>query len=105
MRLDEPFPLETVPSRVRNAILKEFQGRCPSIREMAEIPDRQWLSIPDIGPRSVEIIHDLAEAAQQQTRRPRNARLTDAELLKRLEWLQKEVRWVQEFLRARLLTK
>lgn len=39
MRLDEPFPLQAVPSRVRHAILQEFKGCCPSIREVAEIPD------------------------------------------------------------------
>jgi hypothetical protein len=102
MRLDEPFPWEAGPSRLRNAILREFQGRCPSIREMAQIPDRQWLSTPDVGPRSVEIIHDLTDAAGQQTIRPPDAQLTDAELLERLEWLQKEVRWLQDVLKARI---
>ena len=102
MRLDEPFPLEAVSSRLRHAILKEFQGRCPTIREMAEIPDRRWLSTPDVGPRSVEIIHDFTDAAQEQTIPPPDAQLTDAELLKRLEWLQKEVQWLQDFLAAKL---
>jgi hypothetical protein len=102
MRLDEPFPLEAVPSRLRNAILREFQGRCPSIREMAQIPDRQWLSTPDVGPRSVEIIHDLADGARQQTDCPPYPQLADAELLERLEWLQKEVRWLQDVLKAKI---
>ena len=100
MRLDEPFPLEAVSSRLRNAILREFQGRCPSIREMAQISDRQWLSTPDVGQRSVEIIHDLTDAAQQQMIHPSDAQLTDAELLERLEWLQKEVRWLHDVLKA-----
>ena len=100
MRLDEPFPLASVSSRLRNAILREFQGSCPSIREMAQISDRQWLSTPDVGQRSVEIIHDLTDAAQQQMIRPSDAQLTDAELLERLEWLQKEVRWLQDVLKA-----
>jgi hypothetical protein len=98
MRLDEPFPLEAVPLRLRNAILREFQGRCPSIGEVAEIPDRQWLSAPDVGERSVEIIHDITDAAQRQMARPPGTRLTDAELLKRLEWLQTELRWLQDIL-------
>ncbi|WP_157934626.1 hypothetical protein [Microvirga ossetica] len=102
MRLDEPFPLEAVSSRLRHAILKEFQGRCPTIREVAEIPDRRWLSTPDVGPRSVEIIHNFTDAAQEQTIRPPDAQLTDDELLKRLEWLQKEVQWLLDFLEAKL---
>jgi hypothetical protein len=79
------FPLEAVPLRLRNVILREFQGRCPSIGEVAQIPDRQWLNTPDVGHRSVEIIHDITDAAQPQTTRPPGARLTDAELLERLE--------------------
>ncbi|WP_210252240.1 hypothetical protein, partial [Microvirga tunisiensis] len=42
MTLEEPFPLDAVPSRVRAAILNAFKGRCPSVREMAEISDRDW---------------------------------------------------------------
>jgi hypothetical protein len=69
---------------------------------MAQIPDRQWLSTPDVGPRSVEIIHDLSDAARQQTDRPPYPQLADAELLERLEWLQKEVRWLQDVLKAKI---
>jgi hypothetical protein len=31
---------------------------------------------------------------------PSDAQLTDAELLERLEWLQKEVRWLHDVLKA-----
>ncbi len=104
MRLDEPFPLEAVSSRLRNAILREFHGRCPSIREMTQIPDRQWRSTPGVGPRSIEIIHDLTDAVRQQTISPSDAQGMDAELLERLEWLRKEVRWLQHVLKTKLLT-
>lgn len=100
MRSDQPFPLEAIPSRVRTAILREFQGRCPSIEEVAQIPDKQWLSTPDIGERSVEIIHDITDAARQQETRRLGAQLTDTELLERLEWLQKELRWLRNILRS-----
>jgi hypothetical protein len=46
------------------------------------------------------IIHDLTDAAGQQTIRPPDAQLTDTELLERLEWLQKEVRWLHDVLKA-----
>src|SRR5690349_6569379 len=103
MRLDEPFPLEAVPSRLRNAILREFQGRRPSIEEIARIPDKQWLSSPDVGQRSVKIIHDITDAARQQTTRLPSAQLTDTELLERLEWLQKELRWLRNILKDGIL--
>jgi hypothetical protein len=105
MGLDEPFPLEAVPSRLRNAILREFQGRCPSIEDVAQIPDMQWLSTPDIGERSVEIIHDITDAARQQVAHPPSAQLTDTELLERLEWLQKELRWLQATVKGGILKK
>ena len=50
MDWEEPFPLNAVPPRVRKTILNEFNGRCPSMREVAEIPDSHWLATPNIGP-------------------------------------------------------
>jgi hypothetical protein len=102
MLLDEPFPLEAVSWRLRNAILKEFQGRCPSIGEVAQIPHKQWLSVPDVGQRSVEIIHDITDAAQQRTSSLLSPQLTDAELLERLDELQKEIRWFKDILKERI---
>jgi hypothetical protein len=104
MDVDEHFPLEAVPSGLRTAILTEFQGRRPSIEEVAQIPVRQWLSTPNVGQRSVEIIRDITGAARQQKTRP-CARLTDAELLGCLEWLQKETRLLQKILKGRILGK
>jgi hypothetical protein len=103
MHLDEPFPLDAVPSRVRHAILQEFKGRCPSLREVAETPDSYWLSTPAIGPAFLEKIRSITDP--QPTVPPSSARLSDAELLARLEWLQKELRWLHEQLQARLSTK
>jgi hypothetical protein len=97
MSLDEPFPLDAVPSRVRNAILNEFNGRCPSVREVTELSDREWLTVPDIGPAALERIRRVTS---EQLWQP--ARLSDAELLERLEWLQKELRWLEDRLKARL---
>jgi hypothetical protein len=97
MPLDEPFPLVAVPSWVRHAILNEFKGRCPSIREVAEISDRQWLKTPNIGPAALKMIRSVIDEYQSQS-----AALSDAELLKRLEWLQKELRWLERQLKSRL---
>jgi hypothetical protein len=98
MPLDEPFPLAAVPSRLRQAILNEFAGRCPSIQEVAEISDRDWLKTPDIGPAALKMIRSVTDERKRQT-----ARLSDAELLNRLEWVQKELRWLERQLKGRLL--
>jgi hypothetical protein len=103
MDWNEPFPLNAVPPRVRNTILNEFKGRCPSIREVAEIPDSYWLATPSIGPTFLEQIRSVTDAAPQLPASPSWPRLTDAELLHRLERLQDELRWLQEQMEARLL--
>jgi hypothetical protein len=103
MDWNEPFPLNAVPPRVRNTILNEFKGRCPSIREVAEIPDSDWLATPNIGPTFLEQIRSVTDAPPEQTASPSCSRLTDGELLGRLEWLQDELRWLQEQMETRLL--
>ena len=99
----EPFPLNAVPPRVRNTILNEFKGRCPNIREVAEIPGSYWLATPSIGPTFLEQIRSVTDAALQQTASPSRPQLTDAELLDRLERLQDELRWLQDQMEAKLL--
>jgi hypothetical protein len=103
MDWNEPFPLDAVPPRVRNTILNEFKGRCPSIREVAEISDSDWLATPNIGPTFLEQIRSVTDAPPEQTASPSCSRLTDGELLGRLEWLQDELRWLQEQMETRLL--
>src|SRR3712207_2179056 len=60
MGLDDPFPLDRCSGRVRGAILAEFQGRCPTIREVASISDAQWLTVPNIGPTTLEELRNIA---------------------------------------------
>ena len=101
MPVDEPFPLESLPSRVRQAILSEFKGRCPSVREVAEIPDAYWLATPAMGRKFLQMIHDVTHAPGRQADVPVRRRLTDLELLDRLESLQDELLLLQEMLQAR----
>jgi hypothetical protein len=103
MDWDAPFPLNAVPPRVRNTILSEFKGRCPSIREVAEIPDSYWLATPNIGPTFLEQIRSLTAAPLEHTASPSCSRLTDGELLDCLERLQEDLRWLQDWMDARLL--
>jgi hypothetical protein len=70
MDWNEPFPLDAVPPRVRNTVLNEFKGRCPSIREVAEISDSDWLATPNIGPTFLEQIRRVTEAPPEPTASP-----------------------------------
>ncbi len=102
MQVDEPFPLESVPSRLRQAILSEFNGRRPSVREVSEIPDEYWLATPAMGRRFLQMIREVAHAPSRQSDVPVQRRLTDAELLDRLESLQQELQVLYRLLRAKV---
>jgi hypothetical protein len=96
MPLNEPFPLKLFPSQIRTAILDEFDGRCPSVREVAEIPDARWLSTPAIGPVVLKKIRSLGQGDAP------SRQMTDAELLRRLTVLQEEFRLIQRAVRKTL---
>jgi hypothetical protein len=101
MQQDEFFPLDAVPPRVRRALLREFQGRWPTVQEVSQISDRHWLATPDIGPSTLEKIHSVLrpQSCQSDSGSPQ---LTDAELLARLEFIQEELRRIQRTLEARI---
>jgi hypothetical protein len=80
LRLNDPFPLEELPPRVRRAILTEFGGRHPSIREVASVSDTHWLTLPGIGPKVVTWMRSLTRGARRKARLPSFAGMTDAEL-------------------------
>jgi hypothetical protein len=103
MHLDEPFPLDAVALRVRHALVHEFNGRCPSVREVDQITDKHWLATPGIGQASLEAIRSITDAGREQTVSYTASRsLSDAELLKRLERFQAELRRLEAELEARM---
>ena len=97
MQQDEFFPLDAIPPRVRRAILQEFQGRRPTVQEVAQISDRHWLATPDIGPYTLEKIHKVLRPQLQQGDGA-SPKMTDAELLDRLEFVQEELRRIRRIL-------
>jgi hypothetical protein len=95
MNLDDPFPLEALPTRLRHVLVREFKGCCPSIREVEQVSDWYWLRTPGMGPASLELIHSVIDAGRQQSGRDASAdTLSDVELLRRLEQLQAEIQWL-----------
>jgi hypothetical protein len=95
MNLDDLFPLELVSPRVKNTILREFQGRCPSIREMTQISDKQWLATPGIGSTCLENIRSVTNDQQPEAAIHSSIEIADAELLERLEFLQQELQGIR----------
>jgi hypothetical protein len=61
MQLDDLFPINECPARLRGPILTEFYGRCPTIRQVLNIPDARWLSTPGMGQVSLKRLHQLTQ--------------------------------------------
>jgi hypothetical protein len=98
MRSDELFPLQGVQLRARKAILQVFGGRHPSILEVAKVPDARWLTIPGVGPATLEQISRVTGVRTEPTDLPCAPQLSDAELMKRLDRLELELLRLQNAL-------
>jgi hypothetical protein len=96
------FPLDAVPSRVKFAILREFKGRTPAVREVARICDRSWLAVPGIGRTALACIRQATGDLHPSSVNRPAARISDAELLTRLERLQEELQSLNRMLNAAL---
>ena len=104
MGLDDPFPIEKCSGRVRGAVLAEFQGRCPTIREVASISDAQWLTVPNIGPTTLEEIRRFIGEAPAEQRLQNLPNMEDGELLSRLNRLQRELNLIASAIRNRIIS-
>jgi hypothetical protein len=102
MGLDDPFPIEKCSGRVRGAILAEFQGRCPTIREVASISDAQWLTVPNIGPTTLEELRSMTQQLPNGSDGAIAPHMPDQELLSRLGRLQRELNLIVSEIRSRL---
>lgn len=100
MQSNEPFPLELFPPRVRESILAEFQGRHPTILQVAKVSDAQWLGCPMIGPNVLARIRSFTQGLHQRARASTLSAMNDAELLARLEFLQEELERIRAEIKA-----
>jgi hypothetical protein len=103
MNLDDPFPLELVSSRVRTAILREFQGRRPSIREMTRISDKHWLATPGVGEAALEDIRGVVDERVSREESSSSTAMSNAELFKRLAAVDKELQQIRTLLKSRMI--
>jgi hypothetical protein len=102
MGLDDPFPIDKCSGRIRGAILAEFQGRCPTIREVASISDAQWLTVPNIGPTTLEELRSMTQSLPNEDDGAAAAAMPDHEILSRLSRLQRELNILVGEIRTRL---
>ncbi|GEO14281.1 hypothetical protein [Microvirga aerophila] len=103
---DQLFPINLCDGRLKHAILSEFAGRCPTIRDVRNIPDSTWLAVPGVGPTNLAKIRYLATGAPNRVS-PRGtshrlATLPTGELLSRLTTLQAEINCVADEIWVRI---
>jgi hypothetical protein len=100
MQLDDPFPVERFPQKVRDAILVELGGRCPTVRDVLIMPDDEWLKVPGIGPVALAKLRQVTKNLPQKPLARALAGWTDAELMAEHDRLLSElVRLRKEVLR------
>jgi hypothetical protein len=102
MRLDNPFPIGDCSPRLRNAILGEFQGRCPTLQEVFSIPAKQWLKVPGVGQTLLTELEAIMQNRLEQTKGQVSAQMTDAELIARLELLLHDLKRLSHEVQTRL---
>jgi hypothetical protein len=111
MGLDEPFPIQVFSRPIRETILGEFGGRCPSVREVMRIPDAHWRKLPGFGSAKVRKLRLVTENLLRQA--DHLAKLPDPDLLaeyrrtveelRRLGSLQSKLRVIEVELHLRRL--
>jgi hypothetical protein len=81
MRESDLFPIETLPSRIKDAVVAEFHGRCPTVLEVATTPDSHWLTVPNMGRSSLAQLRSATRGVRRKVGIPTLSGLSDAELL------------------------
>lgn len=100
MRLYDPFPVEKLPSRVRQVILAKFGGQCPSVREVVSISEAHWLKLPGMGPKSLGQLWSVAQNVQRNARIPPIAGMTETELQAEYDRLSDQRKAIDDQLKA-----
>jgi hypothetical protein len=98
----DPFPIERCSPRLKTAIMAEFEGRSPTFQDILNISPKEWMSVPGIGPSLLKELESLLQnppvVAQEgsSTNIPDpDANRKDADLIARLEQLQRDLKRLQ----------
>ena len=102
MQPNDPFPIERCSSRLKTAILAEFNGRSPTYQDILSLSPKELMTVPGMGPALLRELHRIvqnpsavAEVASFETRE-------DADLMARLERFQEDLKRLQHDLRLLL---
>ncbi|PVE21659.1 hypothetical protein DC522_25500 [Microvirga sp. KLBC 81] len=80
--------------------MSEFQGRHPTLQEVANIPPQKWLTVPGIGQTLLTELEAIIQAHQGWIKSNISAGSTDAELVDQLDRLQRDLERLRRELRS-----
>ena len=78
---DMPFPIERCSKRVANALLREFDGRVPSLAEVMAYRDNDWLGTPGFGRKALDEIKEIKTTLDPSPPIMLRPKMSDAELV------------------------
>ena len=84
---DMPFPIERCSKRVANALLREFDGRVPSLAEVMAYRDNDWLGTPGFGRKALDEIKEIKTTLDPSPPIMLRPKMSDAELVLHLNTL------------------
>jgi hypothetical protein len=87
MQLSDPFPVEDLPRPFKETMLADFQGRQPTVLEVASVPDAHWLTLPAMGPARLAYLRSLTQEICKQLQPPALTRMTATQLQARYDRL------------------
>jgi hypothetical protein len=85
------FPIERCSSRLKTAVLDEFQGRCPTLQEIISISQRRWLTVPGIGYTLLTELDSIIQSCGVGTEEDTQKLSDDTEFLARLERMKRDL--------------
>jgi len=100
MQLNDPFPVERCSARVKAAILSEFCGRSPTVREVMSITDAKWLALPGVGRVTLMQLQHVIQAVLSKSKDRPLETWTDAALLSRRVRLRHDIERLRSDLQA-----
>jgi hypothetical protein len=84
---DMPFPIDRCSKRVATALLREFDGRIPTVTEVLAYRDNDWLGTPGFGRKALDEIKEIKTTLDPAPPIVYRPKISDAELLLHLNSL------------------
>ncbi len=97
---NDPFPIERCSRRLKAAILAEFHGHSPTVQDILSIPLKKWKTVPGVGQALLTELESILQRQSDLVSEPTSSASEDADLIARLEHLQRGLKKLQQDVQA-----